>query len=112
MCIIAVRPECKSITFVSEASVYDSPSVEVTVDDLSMENVNYFCFLLTGINSTKRVNVEGQYNISGNENYVLNELIYIILLYYSISYGYQSLSQKSDTSCLYYFHGVVVCVLT
>ena len=64
-CIIAVRPNCKNVTFTSEASAYDSSFVEVVIDRISMENVDKFCFVLTGSNRTTKVNVEGQYLVSG-----------------------------------------------
>ena len=65
VCTIEVRPECKKDTFTSKGSAYDSSFVEVVVDGISMENTYKFCFLLTGTNDTTKVNVEGQYTLSG-----------------------------------------------
>ena len=61
--MIALRPNCKSVTVTSIGSVRDSSSMKVLVNNLSLENVNKVCFMLTGSNGTKTVKVEGEYYI-------------------------------------------------
>ena len=64
-CKVAVRPNCNNSTFNSEGSAFDSSFVQVVVNDLLLEDVAEFCFVLTGSNGSTIVNLEGKHYISG-----------------------------------------------